>query len=210
MADHSRLRRPSLGQPATAPVGLAGFEPATSCTQSTRASQAALQPADKRMVADPGPWPGSVNRPARWVQSQVDRRSRLVSDRWRLPASRRSRAPRLGRVGRRGAGGGAVASMSRVDNLLIAACRLRSCDRCSDAAIVITPPVSRPARAFSARSLSTGGSDVVAARSKDSSTRLSAVLTDCPPGPGDLEKRQDSSSGGITTPRTWTENATTR
>ena len=28
-------------------VGLAGFEPAASCSQSKRASQAALQPADK-------------------------------------------------------------------------------------------------------------------------------------------------------------------
>jgi hypothetical protein len=29
------------------------------------------------------------------------------------------------------------------------------------------------------------------------------VFTDCPPGPDDLEKRQDNSSGGITAPRTW-------
>jgi hypothetical protein len=30
------------------------------------------------------------------------------------------------------------------------------------------------------------------------------VLTDWPPGPGDRENRQDSSSGGITVPRTIT------
>jgi hypothetical protein len=28
-------------------------------------------------------------------------------------------------------------------------------------------------------------------------------LTDCPPGPDDLEKRHDSSSAGIVLPRTW-------
>src|SRR5438105_6775082 len=38
-ASHSPRRRQTVSI-----VGLAGFEPATSCTQSTRASQAALQP----------------------------------------------------------------------------------------------------------------------------------------------------------------------
>jgi len=34
------------------------------------------------------------------------------------------------------------------------------------------------------------------------------VFTDCPPGPDDREKRQDSSSAGITAPRTSIETAT--
>jgi hypothetical protein len=41
-----------------------------------------------------------------------------------------------------------------------------------------------------------------AARLKESSTRLSLVLTDWPPGPEDLENRHDSSSAGIVLPLT--------
>ncbi len=67
---------------------------------------------------------------------------------------------------------------------------------------------SRSASAISARSLSTGPSADEAARSYDNSTRLSLVLTDCPPGPDDRENRQDSSSAGITLPRTWIGSAT--
>ena len=133
---------------------------------------------------------------------------RLTSERRRLAASLRSRAARLGRVARRGAGGGAVASVRMAVSLLAAAWRLRNWDRCSEAVTVSTPSISLPARARNARSLSTGGSEDVAARSKESSTRLSAVFTDCPPGPGDREKRQDSSAGGITAPRTLTGGTT--
>jgi hypothetical protein len=136
--------------------------------------------------------------------SPSGRRMRLVSERCFFAASLRSRAARLGRVARRGGGGGAVASVRIAASLLAAACRLRSWERCSEAVTVSTPPASLPASARSARSLSSGGSADVEARSKDSSTRLSAVLTDCPPGPGDLEKRQDSSPGGISTSRTLT------
>src|SRR5262245_23545102 len=68
----------------------------------------------------------------------------------------------------------------------------------------MTPPTSLPPSAARARRFSTGGSAAEPARSKESSARVSAVLTDCPPGPGDLENRQVNSSGGIVTPRTVT------
>jgi hypothetical protein len=135
-------------------------------------------------------------------------RMRLTSERRRLAASLRSRAARLGRVSRRGADGGAVALARMAASLLAAAWRLRNWDRCSEAVTVSTPSTSLPARVRNARSLSSGGSEDVAARSKESSTRLSAVFTDCPPGPGDREKRHDSSAGGITAPRTLTGGTT--
>src|SRR6266542_634792 len=47
----------ATGSPGKA-VGLAGFEPATSCTQSKRASQAALQPVHGASVAG-----GAANQP---------------------------------------------------------------------------------------------------------------------------------------------------
>jgi hypothetical protein len=165
---------------------------------------------DGSRPAGPVPWPGT----ARCVpvhalhHSPPGRRSRLTSERRRFAASRRSCAPRPGRVARRWAGGGAVASVRMVASRFAAAWRLRSWDRCSEAVTVSTPPTSLPARARIARSLSAGGSTDVAARSKDSSTRLSAVFTDCPPGPGDREKRHDSSAGGIIAPRTLTGGAT--
>src|ERR1700730_16281686 len=43
-------------------VGLAGFEPAASCSQSKRASQAALQPADKRWYRTGQPCPEAPRR----------------------------------------------------------------------------------------------------------------------------------------------------
>lgn len=140
--------------------------------------------------------------------SASGRRSRLICERWCLAASLRSRAARLGPVGRRGGGGGAVAAVRIADILVAAACRLRNWERCSEAATVRTPSVSRPASARSARSFAVGGRAEVPARSKDSSTLLSAVLTDWPPGPGDLEKRHVSSAGDRTVPRTWTGNVT--
>jgi hypothetical protein len=152
------------------------------------------------MVADRAAWAGNKRAPAAYSSS--GRRKRLTSERRRLAVSLRSRAARLGRVARRGAGGGAVASVRMAASLLAAACRLRNWDRCSEAVTVSTPSTSLPPRARNARSLSTGGSADVAARSKESSTRLSAVFTDCPPGPGDREKRHDNSAGGITAPRT--------
>ena len=97
------------------------------------------------MVADRPARPGSQSRQG---YSSPGRRIRLISERRRLAASLRSRAPRLGRVARRGAGGGAVASIRIAASLLAAAWRLRNWDRCSEAVTVSTPSTSRrPARA---------------------------------------------------------------
>ena len=128
---------------------------------------------------------------------------RLTSERRCLAASLRSLAERLGLVGRRVLGGGAVAAVSSAVSRLSAASRLRSCDRCSDALTVSTPSVRRPASACSARFRSTGPSARERARSIDTSARLSVVFTDWPPGPDDRENRHDRSSGGITAPRIW-------
>jgi hypothetical protein len=142
-------------------------------------------------------------------QSSVGRRRRLVCDRRCLSASLRSRAARLGLVGRRAGGGGAVASASSADKRDAAASLLRSCERYSEAVTVITPSTSLPSSARIARSFSSSGKTSDEARSYESSTRLSVVFTDWPPGPGDLENRHDSSSAGIITPRTLTSRLVT-
>lgn len=127
------------------------------------------------------------------------RRSRLICARRRLASSRRSTAPREGRVGRRRGAGGAIASANNRANLASAARRLSSCERCSDADTVRTPLTNRVVRRCRARSLSRSGSAVLASRSKLSSTRESAVLTDCPPGPLARLNRHLSSARGTTT-----------
>ncbi|MDX6236549.1 MAG: hypothetical protein QOG10_1364 [Kribbellaceae bacterium] len=93
-----------------------------------------------------------------------------------------------------------MASRSTAASRVRAASRLRHCERCSDAAIVSTPSTKRGPSRSSALAFRTSLSAVVAATSKLSSTRLSVVLTDCPPGPLDREKRQVSSASGTTTP----------
>ena len=94
-------------------------------------------------------------------------------------------AGRLGRASRRG--GGARAARSRSASRSRAATRLRCWDRCSAAMMTSRPPVSRAPSACSARRRCTSSSAAVACRSHSSSTRLSEVLTDCPPGPEDRE-----------------------
>ena len=54
------------------------------------------------------------------------------------------------------------------------------------------------------------GSAELDATSQDSSTRESAVLTPCPPGPDEREKRQLSSASGITIPGRTVSGATVR
>src|SRR5579875_1290694 len=144
------------------------------------------------------------------VHSPARRRIRFTWARRRLAASRRSRAARAGWVGRRRAGGGAVASASSSASLDAAASRFRSWERCSAATTVSTPSVSLPESASSARSFSRGGSAFDPARSNESSTLVSAVFTDCPPGPEDRENLQVSSSGGTRLPRTTTFTLTDR
>ena len=122
-----------------------------------------------------------------------------MSPRRFFSAMRRLFDPFDGRVGRRLRAGGAIASATRALSLASAAERLRSWDRCSEAATVSTPSTSRPDRRCTARSRRVGERTGEAARSQDSSTRESVVLTDCPPGPLDRENRQRNSPSGITT-----------
>ena len=70
-------------------------------------------------------------------------RRRLVSLCRRLASRRRSRDARVGFVGRRGGGGGSMAPATSPPSRAIAASRLRSCDRRSDATTVITPSTQR-------------------------------------------------------------------
>lgn len=59
-----------------------------------------------------------------------------------------------------------------------------------------TPSTSREASRSSARAFHTSGRASVFARSNRSSTWESLVLTCCPPGPDDREKRHMSSASG--------------
>jgi len=63
---------------------------------------------------------------------------------------------------------------------------------------VSTPSVSLLASRRSARSRACSGSEGDRRTSNDNSTRLSVVLTDCPPGPEDRENRSRNSLAGIT------------
>ena len=105
-------------------------------------------------------------------------------------------ARRLGRVGRREGGGGATAAARISAICFSAASRFRSWDRCSDAVTVSTPPTSRPDSRSSARLRCTGPKALVVATSTLSSTRVSAVLTDCPPGPDEWLNLQRKSRAG--------------
>ncbi len=64
-----------------------------------------------------------------------------------------------------------------------------------------TPSTSLPAKRSITRARWVGPSAVVVARSTLSSTRESAVFTDCPPGPEDRLNRHRSSRSGTTTER---------
>src|SRR5262249_31954995 len=59
------------------------------------------------------------------------------------------------------------------------------------------PPRTRPPGRCPAGAFSASGGAALASRFQRSSTRESAVLTDCPPGPPERENRQVSSPGGI-------------
>ncbi len=81
----------------------------------------------------------------------------------------------------------------------MAASRLRSCERRSDAATVIVPSTSAAPRRRRARDRCASVSAVELARSHVSSTRESVVLTCWPPAPDEREKRHVSSAAGIVT-----------
>lgn len=125
----------------------------------------------------------------------------MVSPRLLFASIRLPWAALDGREGRRAGGGGAMASTTSSANRSVAASRLRSCDRRSDATTVTTPSTRRPRRLPNARSRCVSESADDASRSQLSSTRESVVLTPWPPGPDALENRHDSSCSGIVTLR---------
>lgn len=124
-------------------------------------------------------------------------RCRLVADRCCFEASRRRSDPRVGFVGRRGAASGARPSATSSASLASAISRLRSWERRSAAVTVITPELSRRPRRVASNIRCPSESAADSAMFQESSTRLSEVLTCCPPGPDEREKRQLSSEAGI-------------
>ena len=133
-------------------------------------------------------------------ESRSRPRPALMAPRRFFASSRRRWDPRVGRVALRRAGGGVSASRRMPASLSRAAARLRDWDRCSEAAITIRPPTSRPSRLCSRRARCGSLKADEDAGSNRSSTRLSVVLTDCPPGPGEREKRSSNSPAGIVRP----------
>src|SRR5690606_18424613 len=123
----------------------------------------------------------------------------LMAERRLLFSRRRSLTARGTFFGMRFFGGGAVASASSMASRVRAASRLRAWERNSSARTVRTPRTRRPARRSSARALRCSGRDGEFATSKDSSAAVALVLTCCPPGPEEREKRQRSSDSGIET-----------
>ena len=124
----------------------------------------------------------------------------LVSERRRFPSSRRRREPLVGRVGRR-TGAGTRASRRSAARRSLAALRLRRCERCSAAPTVSTVPESLPARRSRTSARWGALNAVVVARSRESWTRESAVLTPWPPGPEAWENCSTSSPAGTLRPR---------
>ncbi len=90
--------------------------------------------------------------------------------------------------------------MTIAANRVRAAARFCSCDRCSDALIVSTPLVSRPSSRVSSRARWWSPSAAELPTSQLSSTLLSVVLTDCPPGPDERLNRSTSSPAGMVSP----------
>jgi hypothetical protein len=123
---------------------------------------------------------------------------RFVCARRRLSSSRRCLAARLGLVATRGRAGAAIASRSTAARRSRAASRFSSWLRSREAAIVSTPSDSRLASLPRARSRASSGRLGDLSTSNESSTRLSVVLTDWPPGPDEREKRSSSSPPGMT------------
>lgn len=99
-------------------------------------------------------------------------------------------------MARRLGGGGATAARSSAISRASAASRFCNWLRCSLAATVTVPSTSLPTSRSRARTRRCSGSDGDRATSNESSARLSVVLTPCPPGPDEREKRQDSSASG--------------
>lgn len=120
----------------------------------------------------------------------------LVTARWLFAVRRRCCDPRVGFVGRRFGASGASAAATRSASFDRAIPRLRSCDRSSAATTVIVPSTMRGASRSRRRMRCSSVSAADFATFQLSSTLLSEVLTCCPPGPEDREKRQPSSAAG--------------
>ena len=139
---------------------------------------------------------GRLRRPdRRLAQSRTRPRIDFTCARRRFPSTRRRCEPLVGFVGTRVRGGGPSASRSWSASRTRAATRLRCCERCSEALTT-----SRGPSRLTARARWVSVSDGEPARSSESSTRLSVVFTDCPPGPDDFENCSTSSPAGITRP----------
>ena len=124
-------------------------------------------------------------------------RCRFVAARCSFAARRRWFEPRVGLVALRRAASGAIPSATRLASLAKAISRLRSWERFSEAVTVMTPATRRRSRRVSSMSLWPSERTVESSTFQRSSTRLSEVLTCCPPGPDDRENRQPSSAAGI-------------
>lgn len=124
-------------------------------------------------------------------------RCRLIADRCCLFATRRRSEPRVGRVARRGAGGWASAATTMSRSAWEAISRLRNWDRCSDTVTVIDPDAWFRASRWTIRVRCSSLSAEDSAAIQVSCTRLSDVLTCCPPGPEDLENFHCNSDAGI-------------
>ncbi|MBE1459076.1 hypothetical protein H4W79_003290 [Nocardiopsis terrae] len=116
-----------------------------------------------------------------------------------MASKRRRFADRLGLVLRRSGGGGSIASANTRARRSRASTRLRTWERCVCTDTVNTPPTRRPARRSRARARRVAPKALQEATSNDSDTRVSEVLTCCPPGPEDRENRHVNASAGTVT-----------
>lgn len=133
--------------------------------------------------------------------SSTGPRERLRAPRSCLFLRRRKRAPTVGRLGTRG-GCSSNARESRSPMRASASSRFLSCERCPWATTRTMPArLSRPPRRSRSRVRTTSGSDGDVTRSNRTSTRVSDVLTCCPPGPLDRDARISNSSRGMLSPR---------
>lgn len=126
-------------------------------------------------------------------------RSRFVSLRRRLASRRRARDALVGRVILRDRSI-LDASLSRRVILRSAIARLRHWDRLSSTDTVTTPLRALLPRRSSILVRRFSATEGLAARSKDNSTRVAALLACWPPGPPDVSNRQCSSAAGMTIP----------
>lgn len=124
------------------------------------------------------------------------RRMALTSPRLFFAPSLRSLDPRVAVVGRRVFGAGARARARIPARRVRAISRLRNWERSSEAVTVRTPRTRRACKRVVRRFWRSSSRTRERAMSQLSSTRESDVLTPCPPGPPEWEKRQCSSPAG--------------